>query len=274
MVCLGTRGVNIQKALLPQLQAVIHIVVGNGELLLVQTAAFTVQGCLCHQAGAGHGHVILRCDKAVHIADGRAGVTLVAVARAAVDAHQHARVLDRIVRVVELGTHGTHIGALAVAEQLAQEVGRQNFNVIIEQQQMLTLGKRCAKIVDGREIERAFPLKCHDPAGREPVMQRFIVGECRRVGRVVLDDDDLKIVIPGVFVQACQAAVQIIGVVFVRDQHADLRAARQLIPDLERPGRIRHRHGAPQQAEAFELGVDGPLPCCDGVGLGLHAGCR
>ena len=43
MVCLGTRGVNIQKALLPQLQAVIYIVVGNGELLLVQTAAFTVQ---------------------------------------------------------------------------------------------------------------------------------------------------------------------------------------------------------------------------------------
>ena len=149
MVCLGARGVNIQKALLPQLQAVIHIVVGHGELLLVQTAAFAVQRCLCHQAGAGHGHIILRCDKAVHIAHSGAGVALVAVARTAVDAHQHTGMLDRIVRVVELGTHGTHIGALAVAEQLAQEVGRQNFNVVIEQQQMLTLGKRCAEVVDG-----------------------------------------------------------------------------------------------------------------------------
>ena len=139
---------------------------------------------------------------------------------------------------------------------------------------MLALGKGSAKIVDGREVERARPRKGHDPAGREPVMQRFIVGECRRVGRVVLDDDDLKIVIPGVFVQACQAAVQIIGVVLVRDQHADLRAARQLIPDLERPGRIGHSHGVPRQAEALQLGIDGPLPRCDGVGLGLYAGCR
>ena len=102
-------------------------------------------------------------------------------------------------------------------------------------------------------------------------MQRFIVGEGRRVGRVVLDDDDLKIVIPGVFVQACQAAVQIIGVVLVRDQHADLRVARQLIPDLERPGRIGHSHGVPRQTEAFELRIDGALPRRDGVGLGLHA---
>ena len=103
-------------------------------------------------------------------------------------------------------------------------------------------------------------------------MQRFIVGEGSRVGRVILDDDDLKIVISGVFVQACQAAVQIISVVLVRDQHTDLRVARQLIPDLERPGRIGHRHGVPRQTEALQLGIDGALTRCDGVGLGLHAG--
>ena len=247
MVCLGARGVNIQKALLPQLQAVIHIVVGNGELLLVQTAAFAVQRCLCHQAGAGHGHVILRCDKAVHIAHSGAGVALVAVARTAVDAHQHARMLDRIIGVVELCAYGTHIGALAVAEQLAQEVVRENLNVIVEKQQVLALGEGRAKVVDGREIERPMPLKRNHPTGREFVMQRFIVGKGRRVSRVILDDDELKIVIPGVFVQARQAAVQIIGVVLVRNQHADFWVSRQLISDLKRTGRIGHGHGVARQ---------------------------
>ena len=102
-------------------------------------------------------------------------------------------------------------------------------------------------------------------------MQRFIVGECRRVSGVVLDDDGLKIVIPGVFVQTCQAAVQVVGVVLVGNQHADFRVAGQLVLDLERAGCIRHRHGVPRQAETFELRVDGPLPRRDGVGLGLHA---
>ena len=122
MVCLGTRGVDVKQALLPQLQAVVHIIVGHGELLLVQTAELLPERCLCHQAGTSHGHVILCCDKAVHIAHSGAGVALVAVARTAVDAHQHARVLDRIIGVVELCAYGTHIGPLAVAEQLAQEV--------------------------------------------------------------------------------------------------------------------------------------------------------
>ena len=47
--------------------------------------------------------------------------------------------------------------------------------------------------------------------------------------------------------------------------------AGQLVPDLERAGRIGHRHGVPRQAEAFELCIDGTLPRRDGVGLGLHA---
>ena len=271
MVGLGAGRVDVQKAFLPQLQAVVHVVVGNGELFLVQTAKCTVERGFRHQAGTGHGHVILRRDQAVHIADGRAGVTLVAVARAAVDAHEYARVLDRVVRVVELRAHRAHIGPLAVAQQLAQKVRRQNLDIIVQQQQVLALGKRRAKVVDSREIERSFPLKRHDPAGREPVMQRFIVGEGSRVGRVILDDDGLKIVIPGVFVQTCKAAVQVVGVVLVGNQHADFRVAGQLVLDLERAGCIGHSHGVPRQAETFELRVDGPLPRRDGVGLGLHA---
>ena len=57
-------------------------------------------------------------------------------------------------------------------------------------------------------------------------MQRFIVGECRRVSGAVLDDDGLKIVIPGVFVQTCQAAVQVSVVLLWGISTLDFRGGR------------------------------------------------
>ena len=120
-----------------------------------------------------------------------------AVARAAVDAHQHARVLDRVVGVVELGAHRAYVGPLAVAEQLAQEVGRQHLNVVVEQQQVLALGEGRAEVVDGREVERA--LVVDDAAVGKAAGQCFVIGKRCRVGGVVLDDDDLKIVVARVF---------------------------------------------------------------------------
>ena len=188
---------------------------------------------------------------------------------AAVNAHQHARVLDGIVGVVELRAHCAHVGALAVAEQLPQKVVREHLNIVIQQQQVFAVGKLRAKIVDGREVERA--LVPHHPAARKAAGDSLIIGLGGGVGRVVLDDDDLKIVIPGVFVQARQTAVKVVGVILVGDQHTDERAARQLVPHLERPRRVGHGHGAAGQAKALQLRVDGTLPGCDGVGLGLHA---
>ena len=117
MVSLGAGGIDVQQAALPQLQTVVHIIVGDGKLFLVQAAVGTVQRGFRHQAGAGNGHVVLGGDQAVHVAHGGAGIALVAVARAAVDAHQHTGVLDGVVRVVELCAHRAHIGPLAVTEQ-------------------------------------------------------------------------------------------------------------------------------------------------------------
>lgn len=129
-----------------------------------------------------------------------------AVARAAVDAHQHARVLDRVVGVVELRAHRTHVGALAVAEQFPQKVVGQHLNVVVEQQQVLALGERRAEVVDGREVECA--LVVDDAAVGKAAGQCLVIGKRCRVGGVVLDDDDLKIVVARVFVQARQAAVE------------------------------------------------------------------
>ena len=132
-----------------------------------------------------------------------------------------------------------------------------------------TLGEGRAKVVDGREVERA--LVVDDAAVGKAAGQHLVVGERRRVGGVVLNDDDLEIVVTRVLVQARQAAVKVVGVVFVRDQHADFRVPRQLVPHLKRAGRVGHGHRVPRQTEAFKLRVDGALPRRDGVGLRLHA---
>ena len=145
----------------------------------------------------------------------------------------------------------------------------EHLNIVVQQQQMLAVSKLRAKIVDGREVERS--LIPHHLAAGKPAGDGLVVGLGSGVGGVILDDDDLKVIVPGVLVQAGQAAVQVVGVVLVGDQHADKRAACQLIPHLERPRRVGHCHGAAGQAEALQLGVDSPLPRRDGVGLGLHA---
>ena len=118
----------------------------------------------------------------------------------------------------------------------------EHLNIVIQQQQMLAVGKLRAKIVDGREVERA--LVPHHPAAGKPAGDGLVVGLGGGVGGVILDDDDLKVIVPGVLVQAGQAAVQVVGVVLVGDQHTDKRAACQLIPHLERPRRVGHCHGA------------------------------
>ena len=177
--------------------------------------------------------------------------------------------LDRVVGVVELRAHRTHVGALAVAEQFPQKVVGQHLNVVVEQQQVLALGKRRAEVVDGREVERA--LVVDDAAVGKAAGQCLVIGKRCRVSGVVLDDDDLKIVVARAFVQARQAAVQVVNVVFTGDQYADLRVAGQLVPHLKCAGRVGHGHGVARQTETFELRVDGALPRRDGVGLGLHA---
>ena len=64
--------------------------------------------------------------------------------------------LDRVVGVVELRAHRAYVGPLAVAEQFPQKVVGQHLNVVVEQQQVLALGKRRAEVVDGREVECAL----------------------------------------------------------------------------------------------------------------------
>ena len=78
-------------------------------------------------------------------------------------------------------------------------------------------------------------------------MQRLVIGKGGGVGGVVLNDNNLKVIVPSVFVQTGQTAVQILHVVLVGNQNADFWVAGQLIPHLERTGGIGHGHGVARQ---------------------------
>ena len=271
MVGFGAGGVHIQQALLPQFQAVIHIVIGHGELGFVQAARRAVQLRFGHQAGTRHGHIVLRGDKAVQIAHSLARVALVAVACTAVDAHNHARMLDGIIRVIELCAHSTHIRPLGIAQQLPQKIMAEYLDIVVQQQQMLALGKARTKVVDGRKVKR--PHIGHHPAVGVTLRHGFVVGECFLLFRVIFNDQDFKVIIACVGIQAFQAAVQIVNMVFVGDHHADQRVAGQLVPHLERTGRILHLHGFAGQVQPLELGIDRAHTGRQSIGLRLHARC-
>ena len=140
-----------------------------------------------------------------------------AVARAAVDAHQHARVLDRVVGIVEHCPAEADVGLAALAHHLGEPVAVDDLDVIVEQQQVLARRVPAAKIVDAAEVEAA--LVSHDPRAVIPLRQIFVVGRCGRVGGIVLNDDDLEILVGRFGVDAVQAFFQIVGVVLVGNQN-------------------------------------------------------
>ena len=88
---------------IPHPQAEVHIVERHGELF-VQPADFVPDTGFYQQAGTGHGGEVLHRGGAEQIAAAARLLVLVAVARVAAQPRDHARVLERLVRVVEHGT--------------------------------------------------------------------------------------------------------------------------------------------------------------------------
>ena len=79
VVGFGAGGEHVVQPLLPEFEAIIHIVIRHRKLFFVQPACRAVERGFGHQAGPGDRHVILRRDQAVEIPHRRARVALVAV---------------------------------------------------------------------------------------------------------------------------------------------------------------------------------------------------
>ena len=170
-------------------------------------------------------------------------MVLVAVARVAAQPGDDARVLDRVVRVVEHRAADADTGLAALAHHLGEPVAVDDLDVVVQQQQILARSVLAAKIVDAAEIEPA--LVGHDPGAVVAVGQLFVVGRRGGVGGVVLNDDDLKILIGRLGVDAVQAFFQIVGVIFVGDQnrHEGLRL-RDVPDDVAGAGKAPGLHPA------------------------------
>ena len=78
-------------------------------------------------------------------------------------------------------------------------------DIVVQQQQMLALGKVRTKVVDGRKVKR--PHIGHHPAVGVTLRHGFVVGECFLLFRVIFNDQDFKVIIACVGIQAFQAAV-------------------------------------------------------------------
>ena len=181
--------------------------------------------------------------------------------------------LQRIVRIVE---HGTADGGTALVGALPQQFGEpvsvQDFHVVVEQQQVLARSRFPAEVVDSREVEALFRVG-DDPQAVVPLLCRFVVGKGRRVGGVVLDDDDLVIVPRRLLPDALQALFQIGGVVLVGDEDADLRVALDVPLHAVGAGEKPILHGAGPAGAGQMVGQR--LFCSFGhVGLGLGAAGR
>ena len=122
VVGFGAGGEHVVQALLPEFEAIIHIVIRHRKLFFVQPARRAVERGFGHQAGPGDRHVVLRRDQPVEIPHRRARVALVAVPGRAVDPHDNPGVLDRIVGVVELRPDRADVRPLAVGKQFAQKI--------------------------------------------------------------------------------------------------------------------------------------------------------
>ena len=148
-----------------------------------------------------------------------------AVARVAAQPRDDARMLQRLVRVEQLCTaDGRSAGVGALPQQLREPVGVAHLHVVVQQQQVVAGGVFAAKVVDAGKVEAFFRVGDH-PQAIVALLCFLIVGKRFRVGGVVLNDNDLKVVPAGLSPEAVQALFQIVNVVLVGDQDAHLRVA-------------------------------------------------
>ena len=112
----------------------------------------------------------------------------------------------------------------ALPQQLSEPVGVAHLHVVVQQQQVVAGGILPAKVVDAGKVEPLF--RVDDYLQTIVALLCFlIVGKRFRVGGVVLDDNDLKVVPAGLSPEAVQTLLQIVNVVLVGDQDAHLRVA-------------------------------------------------
>ena len=136
-------------ALVPHPEAEVHIVEGHGKLL-VQPLHLVPHAGPDQQAGTRNGGEVLHGSGAEQIAAAARLLVLMAVARVAAQTRDNARMLKRLVGIVEhRAADGRTAGVGALPQQLGEPVAVPHLHVVVQQQQVLALRRLPSEVVDG-----------------------------------------------------------------------------------------------------------------------------
>ena len=220
MVQLCIRIVHNKISLLPYLHAEVNIIKCYRQLL-GQSADLFKDAPFYHHARCCYRAVILCTDNPVAVSCVSSWLLHKTVTGNSTKADDNTGMLDRIVLVVQSRTDNSDITAAAVAEHFFDAVIVDHLCVIIQQQQIRSVCVPDTEIVDFGIIEVSFVIVYLNLAAL--FLQFFIIGKSLLFRTVVLHNNKLQIRITGFFQNRLYAAVQIIDVVFVRNDNRDQR---------------------------------------------------
>jgi len=154
MVELGIRGVHHPKPSLAHLQAVVDIIEGHAEVLLVEAAEGLEKALSGHQAGARDRREVLAQTSAPVIAPDSTPESLLGMAGHPAYAEDDATMLQRIVWVPQASSDNPHVLLEHEGDHLIQPAWCDNFCIVVEEADQFAAGLADAVIVDSREVER------------------------------------------------------------------------------------------------------------------------
>lgn len=194
MVQLRPRGADHAPAAGAHAQAEIDVVAGDGEMLAFEPAHFFEHPPPHHHAGAGHRRHAARVPQHPAIARRVAGGAAQQMRRHRARPDRHAGVLHPAVRIQQPGSHHADLRPLRQRHHLAQPVGMDRLNVVVQQRQHGAARQARRGIVHRRPVERAGEAQhAHARIRRQP-------GQQPRGGApatVVVDDDQFDCGIVG-----------------------------------------------------------------------------
>ena len=132
------------------------------------------------------------------------------------------------VGIEKLCSHCPHIRTLGIHKELFQPVNGYHFRIIVEQQNILTLGVLHTQIAYGRKIKTSVILYDFYPVG---IGFFNLLVICKGIAffRIILHNYDLIIIICGLLQYGRDQAPQIINVILVGYDDRDKRILRDLV---------------------------------------------
>ena len=212
---------------LPHAQAKVCVVKTDGEFLVVAADALKYVASH-HLAGTRHGAKVARAHGTGKIALALCREVLVGMGKCATHANQNAGMLHQMIGKVEFGAHHARIGTLQIAHHLFDKVRAYDLGIVVQQQQVVTLGVLHTKIDDLRVIELARPVhNARDALAfgccSHALWQGFVIRKRLRGFTVVLHQDDLVIGIRGLLGDRHHTGIERLNVILGGNHNAHQR---------------------------------------------------